>query len=333
VNVLIGILVLTLLAIGHELGHFIFARLARVPVEEFALGFGPALLSTRRGGTVYRLNLIPVLAYVKIKGMEPGDLSPDGFNAQKFWKRFLILFGGPLCNVILALLMFVLLFSLAPMPTTTIAEILPQSPAELSGLRSGDKILMIDSTPVKTWEDITLKISQSTGGSPLTFRIERDGKILDITTIPTYLEAEKRYIVGIVPALEKRTFVVALGSSFTYFGQMFLIMFYSLGMLFTGKVSLSDFAGPVGIVQLTAQQAQAGFLNLLGITGILSMALGVFNLIPFPALDGGHLLFLIIEGIRGKKINPRVYNTVNTIGFIILLAFLLLVTWGDIFKL
>jgi regulator of sigma E protease len=332
-NILIGILVLTLLATFHELGHFLFARLARVPVEEFAFGFGPAILSKRSGGTLYRLNLIPVLAYVKIKGMEPGDLSPDGFNAQKFWKRFLILCGGPLFNIFLALLLFVLLFSLAPMPTTTIAEVMSSSPAERSGLQPGDRILAINGVAVNTWEDITLKISQNTQETPISFKVERNGEVLEITTTPTYLEAEKRYIVGIVPLTVRRDLLQALGSAFIYFGQMLLLMLYSLGMLFTGKVSLSDFTGPVGIVQITAQQAQAGALNLLGIVGILSMALGVFNLIPFPALDGGHLLFLSIEGISGKKINPRVYNTVNTIGFIILLAFLLLVTWGDILRL
>ncbi|MGB9553036.1 MAG: RIP metalloprotease RseP [bacterium] len=332
-NILIGILVLTLLAVIHELGHFSFARLAHVPVEEFAFGFGPALLSKRRGETLYRLNLIPVLAYVKIKGMEPGDLSPDGFNAQRFWKRFLILSGGPLFNVIFALLLFVILFSLAPTPTTTIAEVLSSSPAEKSGLQPGDKILEINGTAVNTWEDITLKISQNAKDAPLSFKVERHGEILEFTATPTYLEAEKRYIVGIVPLAVRRSFFAALSSAFIYFGQMLLLMFYSLGMLFTGKVSLSDFTGPVGIVQITAQQAQAGALNLLGIVGILSMALGIFNLIPFPALDGGHLLFLSIEGISGRKINPRIYNTINTIGFVILLAFLLLVTWGDILRL
>lgn len=332
-NILIGILVLTILAIGHELGHFFFAKIFRVPVEEFAFGLGPAIISKRSAGTLYRFNLIPVLAYVKVKGMEPGDLSPDGFNAQRIWKRFLILFGGPLANMTLALILFLLIFSLAPMPTTTIGEIMENSPAQISGFLPGDQILAIGGKPVDSWEDITLTINQSQGGKPLVFEVQRDGNIINITATPTFLAEEKRYIVGIVPSLKKRGFLEAVGSSFTYFGNMFLLMFQSLGMLFSGKVSLSDFSGPVGIVQITAQQAQAGILNLLGITGVLSMALGVFNLIPFPALDGGHILFLAIEGIRGKKINPKVYATVNAIGFIFLLAFLLLVTWGDILKL
>ncbi|MCR4428876.1 MAG: RIP metalloprotease RseP [Caldiserica bacterium] len=332
-NVLIGILVLTVLAIGHELGHFIFAKISRVPVEEFAFGFGPAILSKKSRGTLYRLNLIPILAYVKVKGMEPGDQSPDGFNAQRIGKRFLILFGGPLSNMVLALLLFILLFSLAPMPTTTIGQIIENSPAEASGLLPGDQILAIGGKSVNSWEDITLTINQSQGGSPLAFEIQREGKTLEITATPTFLTEEKRFIVGIIPALRKRGFLEAIGSAFYYFGNMFLLIFQSLGMLFSGKVSLSDFSGPVGIVQITAQQAQAGIMNLLGITGVLSMALGVFNLIPFPALDGGHILFLVIEGIRKKKINPKVYATVNAIGFIFLLAFLLLVTWGDILRL
>ena len=354
-NILLGILVLTILATVHELGHFVFARLARVPVEEFALGFGPAILSKRRGGTNYRLNIIPVLAYVKIKGMEPGDVTPDGFNAQRFWKRFLILAGGPLLNILLALLLFLFLFSFSSMPTTIIGEIMPSSPAEKSGILIGDEILAINGENVKTWEDIVRKISEQgekptltfsifhffipfgvnkQGEKPtLTFSLKRGTESLVITTTPTYLEEEKRYIVGIIPTLARRNFSQAVSSAFHYFGQVFLLIFSSLGMLFSGKAGISDFAGPVGIVQITAQQAQAGVLNLLGITGILSMALGAFNLIPFPALDGGHLLFLVVEGISGKKVSPKVQYALNTLGFLILLGFLLIVTWGDILRL
>lgn len=332
-NILLGILVLTILATVHELGHFVFARLARVPVEEFALGFGPAILSKRRGGTNYRLNIIPVLAYVKIKGMEPGDVTPDGFNAQRFWKRFLILAGGPLLNILLALLLFLFLFSFSSMPTTTIGEIMPSSPAEKSGILIGDEILAINGENVKTWEDIVRKISEQGEKPTLTFSLKRGTESLVITTTPTYLEEEKRYIVGIIPTLARRNFSQAVSSAFHYFGQVFLLIFSSLGMLFSGKAGISDFAGPVGIVQITAQQAQAGVLNLLGITGILSMALGAFNLIPFPALDGGHLLFLVVEGISGKKVSPKVQYALNTLGFLILLGFLLIVTWGDILRL
>jgi len=332
-NILLGILVLTILATVHELGHFVFARLARVPVEEFALGFGPAILSKRRRGTNYRLNIIPVLAYVKIKGMEPGDVTPDGFNAQRFWKRFLILAGGPLLNILLALLLFLFLFSFSSMPTTTIGEVMPSSPAEKSGILIGDEILAINGESMKTWEDIVRKISEQGEKPTLTFSLKRGTESLVITTTPTYLEEEKRYIVGIIPTLARRNFLQAVSSAFHYFGQVFLLIFSSLGMLFSGKAGISDFAGPVGIVQITAQQAQAGVLNLLGITGILSMALGAFNLIPFPALDGGHLLFLVVEGISGKKVSPKVQYALNTLGFLILLGFLLIVTWGDILRL
>jgi regulator of sigma E protease len=265
--------------------------------------------------------------------MEPGDVTPDGFNAQRFWKRFLILAGGPLLNILLALLLFLFLFSFSSMPTTTIGEIMPSSPAEKSGILIGDEILAINGENVKTWEDIVRKISEQGEKPTLTFSLKRGTESLVITTTPTYLEEEKRYIVGIIPTLARRNFSQAVSSAFHYFGQVFLLIFSSLGMLFSGKAGISDFAGPVGIVQITAQQAQAGVLNLLGITGILSMALGAFNLIPFPALDGGHLLFLVVEGISGKKVSPKVQYALNTLGFLILLGFLLIVTWGDILRL
>ena len=320
-NIVIGIIVLGLLATVHELGHFFFAKVAKVSVEQFAFGFGPALFSFKRGETTYRLNLLPFLAYVKVKGMEPGDSTPGGFNVQSFWRRFFILSGGVAFNLIFALILLVIVFSFAPVPSTTIAEVVPDTPAFSAGILANDRILAINGSSIETWEDVTLEISRyKEGEPPIDFLLSREKEEIHIQVVPMLEPQEKRYVVGIRPASMRLSFGSAIIQSFIFFGKLVGLLFYGFSLLFSGQAGVSDFVGPVGIVQIAAEQAQAGFLNLLNIAAFLSMALGITNLLPIPAVDGGHIFFMIPELLFNKKVPAKFENAVHAIGFTILLA-------------
>lgn len=333
-NIVIGIIVLGLLATVHELGHFFFAKVAKVSVEQFAFGFGPALFSFKRGETTYRLNLLPFLAYVKVKGMEPGDSTPGGFNVQSFWRRFFILSGGVVFNLIFALILLIIVFSFAPVPSTTIAEVVPDTPAFSAGILANDRILAINGSSIATWEDVTLEISRyKEGEPPIDFLLSREKGEIHIQVTPMLEPQEKRYVVGIRPASIRLSFGSAIIQSLVFFGKLVSLLFYGFSLLFSGQAGVSDFVGPVGIVQIAAEQAQAGFLNLLNIAAFLSMALGITNLLPIPAVDGGRIIFLLIEGITRRKINPRVESMIHTAGLFLLLALALLITWNDITRL
>ncbi len=333
-NIIIGILVLGLLATVHELGHFLFAKAAKVTVEQFALGFGPAIFSFQKGNTTYRLNLLPFFAYVKVKGMEPGDNSPGGFNVQSLGKRLLILSGGVIFNLTFALILLVIVFSFALVPSTTISEVVPDTPAFAAGMLPEDHILAINGVNIGSWEDITLEIGRyKEGEPPLDFLLQRGEEEIHIQATPIFDSQEKRYLVGIRPGTMSLSFGRAIIQSFVFFGKLIGLLFYGFGLLFSGQAGVSDFVGPVGIVQIAAEQAQAGFLSLLNIAAFLSVALGITNLLPIPAVDGGRIVFLLIEWVTRRKINPRVENMVHTVGFFLLLALAFLITWNDIARL
>ncbi|MEI6509723.1 MAG: RIP metalloprotease RseP [bacterium] len=335
-NILLAILVLGVLIFVHEMGHFLFAKGFRVPVKVFALGFGPALFSFKRKETIYRLNIFPLGGYANIAGMEGDEEDPRGFYAQSKPRRFLILAGGVLFNLVFAwvLILIVSIFSPTAVNDTVIGEILPGYPAEVAGLQTGDKILSIDGNPVETWDQERSLIEQlSKAGNPLQLQLDRGGQLLTFSVTPTFPKAENRWMMGIGPRAVRLPLGEAIVQSFVQYWRLISLVFLSLGMLFTGQASIADLTGPVGIVQVTAQFSQSGFLSLMWFTSFLSINLGVLNFLPIPAFDGGRIIFLLIESITGRRVNRRLEEMIHTVGFFLIIGLFLYITFQDIRRL
>lgn len=337
VYILLAILILGVLIFVHELGHFLFAKSFRVPVETFALGFGPSLLSFKRKETNYRLNMFPLGGYAKIGGMDLGeeDLA-HGYYQQRWWRRFLIIAGGVIFNLIFAwlLILIITFFVQVPLNLNIIGSLEPQYPAMEAGIRVGDQVVSINGHPVQNNDQMRQIIGeQGQGGKSLVMDLLRDGQSQQVTVVPTYATDTKRWVIGVLPPFETIGFWQAFPQSFVRFWDLVVLVFTSLGMLFSGQASISDLAGPVGIVQVTTQFAQTNILSFLTFVAFLSVNLGVLNFLPIPAFDGARLLFLIIEGITRRRVNRRLEETIHTIGFILVLGLFLYITWNDIRRL
>ena len=328
----------------HEFGHFLFAKLSNTYVYEFSIGMGKKLFTHRKKGseTEFNIRLVPIGGFVSICGenaIEDENIPKDRQLCNKsFLQRFSILFAGPAFNFIFA---FILLFisaliygSISTKPI--IGNVMEGYPAYTAGLREGDLIKKIDGKKVNSWDAALLKI-QTANGKELTFTIEENGQTKDIKVSPIIEEAEdgtKSYKYGIsTNGTKERGFVKSLNYAISKTESLFGTMIETLKYLFTGRAKVNDLSGPVGIYSLVGQQAKAGLESIIYLTAYLSINVGALNLIPFPAFDGGRILFLIIEKITKKKIPPKVENMVNTIGFLAIIGLMIFVTFNDILRL
>jgi regulator of sigma E protease len=336
--ILIALLVLGFLIFVHELGHFAVAKLSGMPVDEFSLGFGPEIVGKQWGETRYSLRLLPLGGYNKIAGMEADDDRPNGFNHKPLLARIGVILAGSLSNLLFAVLIFVLVFSAigvyAPSNANMIGDILINSPAEHAGLQPGDRIVMIDGRPTSNWDDVASDI-HSKGEHPVTLMIERKGQNDSIVVTPKYDPSSKSSLIGIVPSFvwDKQGFVPGVKSGLLASYDWTVQILQSLVMVFTGKVQVGELSGPVGIVQQLDNSARAGLRYLLMLTGVLGINLAIVNLLPIPALDGSRLVFLLLEGVRGKPINPEKENIIHLVGFALLMGLVLLITYNDIVRL
>lgn len=257
------------------------------------------------------------------------------FASKSVGKRAMQLFAGPMMNFLLAIVIFFILGAIQGVPSNEafVGEIVPDSPAEEAGFKTGDKIVLIDGQSITSWEEFTT-IVRDHPGDELTMTVEREGATEQLHVVPKEVEIEDTTIgqIGIGAKYEK-SLLKSVQFGFTYTYEVSTLIFKSLGMLITGQYSLDMLAGPVGIYDLTDQVVKTGFMNFLMWTAILSVNLGVVNLLPLPALDGGRLLFVGIEAIRGKPIDPQKEGLVHVIGFLLLMLLMIVVTWNDIQRL
>jgi len=318
----------------HELGHFAVAKFFGIRVHEFALGFGPGVISFDRGETRYSLRAIPLGGFVRMAGMDPDEQDdPAGFNSKPIYARALTIFAGPFMNFLLAsfLLSAFVWTQGEPVQTPIVGEVLADCggqpcPAAAGGLQPGDRVLTIDGKPVLTWTDIPSIVGEA-AGQPLEILVDRDGQQFSVVLTP--VEVEGSHILGIRQSFQRGSFWKALtqGPSLTYaYSKAWVI---SLVEAVTGQQAV-QLSGPVGITREIATQASAGLTNLLWLTAFLSINLGLFNLLPIPALDGSHLLFMAVEAIRGRKLDPERVNMVHFFGFLLLMGLILVVTYGDL---
>lgn len=325
---------------AHELGHFFLAKAVGVRVDEFGLGFGKRLVSYKYGETLYSLNLVPLGGFVRLAGMDGDEdnMAPDSFNAKKVWQRIAVIASGPLMNFVLALLLIFLVFFFYGMPSpskfTVIGEVMPGQPAANIGLKAGEQIIAVNGSKVNSWAELVDCIAKNPNQKIKLKILQTDSVQVEKEIIPVYDQEMKKGMIGIKPKIvyQQIGFWQSLKiACLQTFGVTAAIL-VSLFQMITGQLS-GDVAGPIGIAQMAGQAARVGFEKVLQLTAILSINLGLFNLLPIPALDGGRLFFLFIEGIRGKAIDPKKEGLVHFAGFIILMLILLLVTYKDILRL
>lgn len=335
ITILIGILVLSIIVLTHELGHFITAKSSGVKVEEFGLGFPPRLVSFKRGETRYSLNAIPFGGFTKMTGEE--DPQQAGSLAGKSRGiRLLVITAGSLMNFLLALMLFsagYLFPREAAVGQVMVVEVAPNSPAARTGITTGDIILSINDQPVKSISELNQYIKENLG-KETTLLIQRpDSTRRSIQVVPRLAPPEGEGAIGIAISTTKRYplwQVIPMGAR----ELVMTVIIWGEGLvsLFSGKVSAS-FLGPLGIAQLTGEVAEVGLLPLLKISALISLILGIMNLLPLPATDGGRITFVLLEWVRrGKRIAPRTEGLVHLIGFAMLIAFFLAITYQDIMR-
>lgn len=347
------ILVLGLLIFVHELGHFLFAKLFGVRVLTFSLGFGPKLLRRQVGETEYVLSAVPLGGYVKMYGENPDEQDvPEADRAASFahksvGQRFGIIFAGPAFNFLFTLFLFFCLFWVQgvpePVDTTRIGGIKPESPAAEAGLQANDLILEINGNATLKWMDVLNGVKDA-GGNTLTMLVERDGEGIPVEVTPEIDEEKdifgevvgERYMIGIVRYNELQYVAVgpigSIKSAALQTWGFVELTFTGLVKLIQRKIPLSEMGGPIMIAQIAGQQAKAGFVNLLYFMGLLSVNLGILNLLPIPVLDGGHLMFLSIEAVRNKPLEERAQIIAQQIGMALLATLMILVFYNDILR-
>jgi regulator of sigma E protease len=330
VYVLGAILAFSILIIGHEFGHFVMAKANGVKVEEFSLGMGPKLFGIKGKETEYLVKALPIGGYVKMLGEEGGKSTDErAFNNKSPKQKLSIVAAGPIMNIILAVIILTIVGSLSGKLLPTISSFTENSPAQQVGIMVGDKIIKINNKEIESWEQCTEIISTSKD-SKINIDVNRNDEILSFVVKPNFIEEENRAVIGITPVIVKNNFIESVKYGFNKTGEVTKLIFQSFGWLFTGKASLHDVGGPISIIKLSVKTASMGITNLLLFTAFLSVNLGILNIVPFPALDGGWILLLLIEIITGKKFDENKVGTVNYIGFMLLMGIMVLVTIKDI---
>lgn len=337
-TILAAVFVFGVLVTVHEFGHFITAKLTGMRVDEFAIGFGPKLYQQKDGDTLYSLRAIPLGGYNKIAGMDPDDPpEPGTFKSKPIPSRMLVILAGALMNFLLPIILFSGIFMLEGRQELVnepiLGTVVDGMAAERAGLRNGDRILTINNKPVATWTDVVTNLRAS-GTNPVTLTAESKGAVKSYTMTPVYDREAGRPLIGISPKFNKVSlgFFGSIKEGCVYTKNIIVSMLNGLYKIVSGKAP-AEVAGPIGVAQMAGQVAEKGMLPLITFVAFLSINLGVINLLPLPALDGGRILFVLIEMIFRKPVPPKYEAWVHRIGIILLLGLIAVVTASDIIKL
>lgn len=366
-SIIIALLVLSVLIFFHELGHFTAARFFGVQVDVFSIGFGKKLWSKQIGKTEWSLSAIPLGGYVKMKGQDDSDpnnrgqrvvkstqgvdfhtpdspqYDEDSYNSKKPWQRIIILLAGPFANFLMAFLLYwAIAFLGVPKLLAYVGQVGKDTPALQAGVQKGDRILQINGVPIKYWENIGKTINGIDGDIALT--IERNLTRIDVTLTPKTIDDQnmfgepiQRRIIGISPMnkqeIQQYGFIQGLDYAWEETKKASLMIFQSIQKLITGAVGADKLGGIITIVDVTAEASNAGILALFFFTALISVNLGVLNLLPIPALDGGHIMFNLYEMITGKTASDKVMMYITMAGWALLLALMMLGLYNDINRL
>lgn len=330
INAVKIIFLLGFLIFIHEGGHFLAARLFKVKVEEFSIGFGPKLFSKQGKQTKYSLGLVPFGGYVKMTGETERSEEEGAFNKASVLHRIIIVAAGALVNIVFALIVFfVLSVGSGYNISTTVATILPENQENLQGIEIGDRITKINNQKIRLKSDISKALNEYSGEGYITVCVERAGEELELQVKPTLYE-NQTYILGIEVALLNATFNEKIYYAFWETVNFVGSMGNSLKMLFTGNIGIDQMTGPIGISEIVVKSN--GLYNFIYLLSLISLSLGVTNLLPIPALDGGRIVLLVIEGIRGQALKEEVEIGIQSLGFLLLMIFSLYVSYMDILR-
>ena len=343
-TLIIFILVLGTIIFVHELGHFIFAKLMGVYVYEFSLGMGPRLFHKKGKETDYCLRLIPIGGFCSMAGEEVDEEDikvpkKRRLQAKKPWQRFLIMFFGPGFNFIFAILLlfFVALFCGSYSYEPIISDVNKNYPAQLAGIEKGDEIVSINGKKVKTTDDATIYLTLADKKKNTIIKVKKENddiKEYKIKPKKERKDGETSYKYGITVKGEKKYgFVNSIKYTVVKTGSLFKQMWITVVKLFTGGVKVNQLSGPVGIYSIVGEQSKSGVSNILYLMAFLSINVGFLNLIPLPAFDGGHILFIVIEKIKGSPVSPKVENMIHTVGLFLLMLLMVYITFNYILRL
>lgn len=350
-TILIFLAILSILVFVHEFGHFITAKRAGVKVEEFGFGFPPRIFGIKKGGTLYSVNWIPLGGFVKIKG-EAGEGAdePDSFSNKKIWRRIFIVAAGVIMNLVLTAVLLSIgaavgsprsvpeadRFARVRDAHVQVVSVLPGSPAEKTGIQPGDYIEQIDGQAFDNVEAVRAYISAK---SEVDIKLKRDGTQVEARIKTEILSETAKPGIGVAllyTGIVSYPWYIAplkgIEETGLYAREISFAFAHVIGDVFGGRAVSVDLQGPVGIAVLTGKVARLGLIYLLQFTALLSINLAFINIFPFPALDGGRILFLIIEGVRGKPVSRKFEAIVHNIGFILLITLVILVTFRDILR-
>ncbi len=327
--VIIGLAMFMFLITIHELGHFIGAKLSGIKVNEFSVGMGPTIYNRQGKETLYSLRALPIGGYVMMEGEESGSDDPRSYNNSKAWKRFLTIFAGPFVNLFFAFILFIIIGTINGVPSTTIDEVIENSPAHIAGLEKGDKIISVNGKTTKTFSEISLSINESEGNVDI--KVERNNEIKNFNLEPVK-NSEGYRLAGFKPLIENNLLSNTKYAFNTVISIMVLI-FNSLKGLVSGVLGFDQLSGPVGVIKQVGQTVNMGATAFLTFVAMISVNLGFFNLLPIPALDGSKLLFILFEMITRKPVNKKFEERITIAGFLFLLGLIILVTIKDIWSL
>ena len=359
-TIVAAIFVFGMLVLVHELGHFATAKMTNMRVDEFAIGFGPKIFSVKKGETVYSLRAVPLGGFNKIAGME-GDMPSSGekdasetgnyfeheegyedpgdraYYKRPIWARMIVIVAGSFMNFILPVFIFFGIFLAAgvavPSTEPVVGGVVAEHPAALAGLQKNDRILTIDGKEIKEWKDIS-SIVAGAAGKPFKLTYQRGEEVKSTTIIPVAdPNNSKRTIIGITGTAVVRDAGIFEAMEMSIKKTVFMIgaMLGAVAQLFQGH-GTESLSGPVGVVQMTGEVAQLGFIPLMNFAAMLSLNLGIVNLLPIPALDGGHFVALAIEAVRGKPMGPKITYYVHMTGIVLLVSLMLFATFNDIMR-
>jgi len=336
---LIAILGFSVIVLVHEFGHFIIAKLSGIHVQEFFLGFGPKILkyTSKKSGTMYGISAIPLGGYNKILGQDrnesiPVDLKGKAFFDKPFYKKFLVISGGGIFNIIFSIILIMIYFSLGVfVPSNIIDYTQPGSPAETYGFQKGDKVISLNEREIKSWDDFSV-IVKDYPDKVVTFKILRNGKEMNIDTKLSNVDGNGYLGVGPLMVKEKMGGGQVITESFKMFGELTVTYIKLFGMLFSGQIPFSEArpVSPIGVISIFQQSAQMGAQNFILFVALVSILLAFGNFLPILPVDGGHLVIIIIEAIRRRPVPKKVIEVYNTLGIVLVVSLLLVGVVFDI---
>lgn len=334
-----AVFVFGLLVLVHEWGHFITAKMTNMRVDEFAIGFGPKLISWQKGETLYALRAIPLGGFNRIAGMdldeEENDAGDRAYFKRPIWARMIVILAGSVMNFVLPVILFFLIFLCVGVQTPStepiVGAVMANRPAASAGLMAGDRITSINGQTINEWANIS-EVFKDSAGKPFEVTYLRGDESRHTTVIPVLDESSNRVVIGIQGSVVSQEVSIGEAASLSVerTWRIFKAMLEALAMLVTKEGASSELSGPIGVAQMAGEVAQYGFIPLLNFAAFLSLNLGIVNLLPVPALDGGHFITLVIEAVRGKQMSKKAMYYIQAVGVVILMSLMIFATFNDI---